>query len=197
MREPIVISGPLQEPINLAEVKEHCRIDGTEEDSLLESYIASAREYLEYRTSRTIHEKVLELSLDEWPEYRRPIILPYATPLNAVLSFAYTDSSGSEFSWNSFVEDRVSLPGKVLPQKNTSYPSVELTPSNGIRIRYRAGLKLGEVPSQSVKIALLMLVAGMYENRESEGMESGRFGEYKPSYGVEAFIGRLQISYAT
>ena len=44
-----VITAPTSEPITLAEAKAQCRVDGTDEDTLITSLIGAARQY----TTRT------------------------------------------------------------------------------------------------------------------------------------------------
>lgn len=47
--------------LTLERIREHCRIDGTEEDSLLEQYLYAAKETLKAQTCRNWYEKDVEI----------------------------------------------------------------------------------------------------------------------------------------
>ncbi|AOF89273.1 phage gp6-like head-tail connector family protein [Sinorhizobium sp. RAC02] len=59
---------PLAEPITLAEVKAHLRLETSDEDALLAALIRAAREHLEGQTGLCLIVRPLRLYLDDWPE---------------------------------------------------------------------------------------------------------------------------------
>jgi uncharacterized phiE125 gp8 family phage protein len=59
---------PLAEPVTLADLKAHLRIDVNDEDALLESLIRVARAHLEAVTGTALMPRGLRLVLDDWPE---------------------------------------------------------------------------------------------------------------------------------
>lgn len=200
--EPTLISGPTSEPITVVEAKAQCRIDTSDlsQDSLLDIYIAAARDYVEWRAGITIHEQTLEWALDYWPyeNFQGAIVLPRATPLIAIVSIKYVDKDGTETTWatNQYVGDTRSKPGSVAPVYGVAFPSFTPRPSSAVRIQYRAGIEtaspITEAPAK-IKIPVLMLVAGMFENRESELVPDRSGVDFiAAKYGVEAFIDRLQ-----
>jgi len=201
MFEPLVITPPIKEPISLAEAKLQCRVDGSTEDALLSLFIAAARNYIEWRTARTIHETTLEYVLDSWPGTDR-IVLPRATPLIEIVSVKYKDSVAAETTWTptEYVEDKDFTPGALVLGYGLSWPSFTQYPVSPIRIRYKAGLATAspEVEaSDAIKYPALLLVAGMYENRESENItDRGNLQKLASDYGVEAFLSRLTGDYA-
>ncbi len=175
MPDPIVIVEPSLEPITPVEAKDHCHIDtaDTGQDALLGVFIRVAREYIEWRCGITAHEKTLELPLDC---FDGPCIeLPRATPLNAVLSVKYRDSAGTETTLDSsnYVTSAGSVRklGRIALAYGMTWPSFTPYPLDAVRIRYTAGIAVTSPitePSATIKQACGLLVAGMYENRESE-----------------------------
>lgn len=213
MITPRVVFPPAVEVVSLDEAKLHCKVDGTEEDALFGIYIPAARQYFEDAAQYSIHEQTLEISLDRWPYFSSRnyqsgfnpgvgsfIELPRATPLIDITSIGYFDSSGNLFTMDpsGYVVDTYSMPGRVYLQVNTQWPSVILAAANGIVIRYRAGLATAlpiADPGGAIKLPILMLVAGMYANRESETWEDNRatlIAAISMRYGVEAFIARVR-----
>jgi uncharacterized phiE125 gp8 family phage protein len=201
MFEPLVIVPPIKDPVSLTEAKAQCRIDGSTEDALLGIFIAAARDYVEWRTSRTIHDTTLEYVLDGWPGTDR-IALPRATPLIEIVSVKYKDSAENETTWSptEYLANTDAVPGELALAYGKSWPSFTPSPVSPIRIRYRAGKATGspEVEAaDAIKYAVLLLVGGMYENRESENIaDRGVLSKLAADYGVEAFLARLIADYA-
>jgi uncharacterized phiE125 gp8 family phage protein len=63
----IDLSPPLAEPLTLAEVRAHLRLDTEDEDALLVSLITVAREHLERETGLVLAGRAFRLCLDTWP----------------------------------------------------------------------------------------------------------------------------------
>jgi len=56
-----VLTAPAVEPLSLSEVKLHCRVDASDEDTLLTALIVAAREYAEQLTGRAFITRTYEL----------------------------------------------------------------------------------------------------------------------------------------
>ncbi len=59
-----LLTGPALEPVSLADVKAHLRIDGDDEDALLTAAIVSARVHVEAATRRVLIEQAWRIYLD-------------------------------------------------------------------------------------------------------------------------------------
>ena len=194
---PKVIAGPSLEPVSIGEVKLHARIDGVTENSLLDIYIQAAREYFEDHACYTVHQQTLEVTLDAWP-CREYIELPRATPLIAVTSVIYYAGDGTPTTWapSSYEVATDTVPGRIYLPVNGSWPSSDLRRQNSVRIRYTAGIAVSSPMTEAsgaVKLPILMLVAGMYENRESETFTNqASVQAVSMRYGVESFIARIR-----
>lgn len=202
MIEPKVIIPPFKEPVTLAEVRAQCRLDisYTAEDAALGLFIAAAREYVEWRTARTIHDTTLEYVMDTWPG-ENYIELPRATPLIEIESVYYKNSLGVDALWapSLHIADTDSMPGRLVLGYGEPWPSFSPYPVSPIRLRYRAGIDSNspEVEAtDAVKYPMLLLVAAMYENREGENVSSvGFISKASIDYGIEPFIQRLVVEH--
>jgi uncharacterized phiE125 gp8 family phage protein len=156
-----VITAPAVEPVSLATAKLHLRVDGTDEDTLITSYIQSAREKGEAVSRRAFITQTLEVILDEWPDDL--LALPRA-PLQSVTSVKYLDEAGVEHTWTDYQVDARSTPGQLYFK---SLPGGSLYPSGAIAIRFVAGYGSADtsVP-QPIKNAILTAVAYWFEHRE-------------------------------
>lgn len=211
--QPILVTGPTLEPVELAEAKAHCKIEHDAEDALVSAWITAAREYFEERTGLTLHETTWELRLDDWPS--SPFALPRAAPLwlDPVTGLPdvtayYRDSDGLETQWTDFVVDAPPVsnvwrripPARIAPAYGELFPSFTPYPIAPIRFRYKAGLAASSpqiYPAASVRTAILLLVGGFNENRESEVLQDGRAIEtIALRYGVEVFILMHKVTYA-
>ena len=195
--EPNVISGPVKEPISATEAKLHTRADYTTDDTLYTIWIAAARDYVESQASITVHEKTLEITLDRWPIGDR-IHLPRATPLIAVTSVIYYDTTGAPTTWTAaeYIADTDSKVGGIVLADGQSWPSTSLLPANGIRIRYRAGIATTSPETDTpakIKYPVLLLVNGFDRNRSAEtAPDRQTMAMISLRFGVESFIERLR-----
>ena len=60
----ILLSGPVGEPLSLAEAKSWLRVDGSDEDALIQSLISSARKAVEAATNRLLITQQWRVTLD-------------------------------------------------------------------------------------------------------------------------------------
>lgn len=205
LQEVNEITGPTTEPIDLTDVTTHSNItvaSGPQEAAINTIFIPAARQYLEDRTGRTFHQKTLEWLLSNFPEFGKPIRLRLATPLIAIESVKYKDSSGDESTWDAsnYIADTDSKVGRLVPAYNVPYPYPILYPSWPIKIRGTAGIAttspITDAPA-AVKYPLCMLTAAMWENREAENIpERAVMDTLSFKYGVEAYISILKREYA-
>jgi uncharacterized phiE125 gp8 family phage protein len=62
-----LVTGPALEPVTLDEAKAQCRVDGSDEDTLITALILAAREYCQDFQNRAYITQVYDLWLDGWP----------------------------------------------------------------------------------------------------------------------------------
>ena len=163
-----LVTGPATEPVTTAEAKSHMRIDISDDDTLIDSYIAAARYYIEGRTRRALVAQTWDYTLEEFPT--DAIELPIQ-PVSSVSYVNYVNSSGSTVSW----ADTSTSPetpywtlttdgprSKIIPNYNLTWPTIR-SHGNAITVRFVAGYST--LPSD-IKQAVLLLVSHFYEMRE-------------------------------
>ena len=158
------ITGPATEPISLVDAKAHCHA-GDDEDTLIQIYIAAAREHAEFVTGRRFITQTVEKVLDAFPSQN--IELP-GSPIQSITSVKYLEAvAGAETTMpgSDYVLDKDSEPGWLIPAYGTSWPATYAT-ALAVRVRYVAGwASAAEVPA-NIRYALLLGVGEAYQNRE-------------------------------
>lgn len=157
-----VITPPAAEPISLIEAKLHLRVDSSDEDALITSLIASAREGAEHLTGRALMAQTLELALDGFPG---AIKLPMP-PLVSVTSVTYVDLVGvaQTLPDTDYTVDSYSEPARIVPAYGVCcWPSTRCQ-ANAVLVRYQAGYDA--VPDQ-IKSWMLLRIGMLYEQRQA------------------------------
>lgn len=157
------ITPPAVEPVSLETAKLHLRLDHNADDTLITSYIESARELGEGLARRAFITQTLELVLDAFPA-NGVLKLP-RPPLQSVTSVKYFDSDAAEQTWTDYVVDERSEPGCLIFR---STPSAALLESGAVVVRFVAGYgsTADKVPNAFVQ-GILLSVGHWYENREA------------------------------
>lgn len=164
---PGIVIAPTAEPVSLAEIKAHLRVDETADDELLNELVQGAREHVEDITRRAIMTQTWDFVLHEFP--RKPYIkLPYGN-LQSVTSMTYKDSDGVVTTLTQgtdyLVETNGEQCGRIVLPCSGSWPSAVFYSSNPICIRYSCGWTSAAAVPKKIKTAIKMIVADMYEGR--------------------------------
>lgn len=201
-----VVSGPTEEPVTLAEAKQHCRVDSTDDDGLIAGYILAARMHIEGDIRRPIASRLYSFTADYgWPMRNgcTEIELPYP-PLQAVRSVAYVDGSGvaQTLAAANYTVQTNTPRGTITPAYNVAWPDVRSVPEC-VTVRFIAGYTdftdtttspnstvTGEGVPDDLRMALLLLIGHWYENRESVVM--GQAVNELPM-AVEAIISKYRV----
>lgn len=159
-----LITAPSAEPVSLETAKLHLRVDYSTDDTLIASYIKTARELGEGLARRSFVTETWELVQDDFPA--DGILKLPRPPLQSVSSVKYLDENAVEYTWTDYVVDARSEPGVI---SFNSTPSVTLYDSGAVAVRFVAGYgNASDVPSSIVQ-AILLTVGFWYENREAIG----------------------------
>jgi uncharacterized phiE125 gp8 family phage protein len=160
-----VVTPPATEPITLAEMKLHSRIDGNDDDALINTLITAARMQIEQMASHRMVTQTLALSIDDLPDSG---ILYLEGPVQSVSSIQYYDLDGDLQTWGNelYQVDITSNPGRVMPAYDEDWPDY-LDDYNSIVVTYVAGCgNANEVPA-ILKQAIKLLVGYWYNQREA------------------------------
>lgn len=176
-----ITTGPATEPVVLAEARDHCRIDSSDEDGLLAGYIIAAREHCERETGRLFMTQSLQLTFDgDWPACMRTgdamILLPMP-PAVSVASIQYVDTAGTTqtLAADQYRFTQGDLFGAIKPAYGVTWPTVR-SQDDAITVAFTAGYgsNPGDVPA-AIRQAILLLVAHWFNNREAVAI--GQFTE--------------------
>lgn len=160
------------EIITVDDAAEFMRAEFSEsEETLIESLITASRLLCEEYLFRRIGVQTVELRDRGFPVNNAPIILP--APLISVTSIKYLDSNNDEQTLDEddyIVSD--SAPGLITSV--SSWPDTS-DAGDSLRIEFSVGYSdpgespmLSEALPKTIKIAMLMQIADMYENREAQ-----------------------------
>lgn len=175
------LTGPAAEPVTRDEAKAWSRIDTAFDDSLIDALIKRAREHCEAITRSQFITATYALLMDGFPTACRPdvyrvterregtdIVLP-RPPLVSVQSITYLDEAGATqtVTASDYVLSTYDAPGRIALANGKTWPST-LCQLNAVTIAYTAGYgaTATEVP-ESIKLAMSLLIAHWYENREA------------------------------
>jgi uncharacterized phiE125 gp8 family phage protein len=159
-----LVTAPAAEPISLAEVKLHLRIDDNADDVLLGALITTARQHAEHDTRRALVTQTRKLVLDQFP--LDVITLDHA-PVSAVTSVLYIDTDGVEQTLDAgaYKLDKITEPCRLVPAYGTSWPATRAE-INAVSITYTCGYGAPEGVPESIKRWMLLRIGALYENRE-------------------------------
>lgn len=145
-----------EKPVSLAEAKAQCRVDGNDEDALINRLIGMATEQAETRTGRVLVTQKLRYTLDAFPVDSLEVPCP---PLVSVEAVSYLDAAGQRVTLAGTEYDVVTdeLIGRLLPAWGKSWPSGRTAPGS-VRVDFTAGYGgAGAVPESICSWILLAI----------------------------------------
>jgi len=156
----VTVTGPSSELVTLDEARKHLRVDSTDEDDMILSWIIAARQYCEAVTKRSFGVQSYRWKIDSFPSDRY-LLFPMS-PLVSVTSISYQDTNGDLQTFSDYIVNVDSVPGQIYLDYDAYWPSIYDMPS-AVTILFTAGY----APAM-VKTAIKMLVADFYQNRETK-----------------------------
>lgn len=148
-----LIAPPGEEPVTLAEAKAFCRIDGSDEDALVNALIAAARLQVESLTGRALITQTWRLTMACAPRLVELPVIPVAALVAA--------------------PDGAVLQGDAV---------LLVEPVDELTVDYAAGYGAAADVPGDLKQAVLTLVAYWYENRDAVTMPPLGFDRLIASY---------------
>ena len=155
--------------LTLADAKAHLRVDGSEEDALIASYVTAAIANLDGRDGwlgRALGEQAWELRLSSFCGNTIEVPLP---PLIEVETLSYYDTDNTLQTLPLADYDVIGAGGfgkaRIVLKAGRSWPGIASGDEN-IMVRFRAGYPADNVPAPIVT-AIKRMVADLYENRQT------------------------------
>lgn len=154
---------PSVEPVTLAEAKLHCKVDSTDDDTLITALISAARQQAEHRTNRALITQQWEYTLESFPAR---IELPMPA-LVSVQSVKYLDDNGAlQTLANTEYQVVISeLVGYIQPAYGKSWPSCRVQPDSVVAA-FTCGYGNAAAVPNSIKAWMLMAISTLYGQRE-------------------------------
>jgi len=163
----------------------HSRIANSDIDNgVVQGFILAAREYVETATKRKIAQQQWLLTVDEFPgrqvdDYRPPtwrygiFRLPFP-PLISVDQVQYIDpgvTGGQPFALTTlsptmWMFDNKTEPGRLAPAPFQVWPATNPLAFQAVQITFTCGFMSADFVPASLKLAIKLLAAHFYENRE-------------------------------
>jgi len=165
----ITVTQPTEEPVSYQEAKDYLRLGLDQEQTLIESYITSAREFCEKYQNKTYLTTVYKYVTDD---VAFPIVLPNP-PIQSVEKIEFQKRDGTITEWDNtnYVVDTSGRFGVIRPAESYELPE-NLASVNTLQITYTAGNTSTAEVSERVKNAIKLLVSHWYENRVPVSMNT-------------------------
>jgi uncharacterized phiE125 gp8 family phage protein len=162
----VMTSGPLAEPVSIAEAKAHMRIDSSAEDALIASLIVTSRLHIEAALGLALLTQAWSYFVDAWPRSREIVL-----PLKPVQSIATVRVWAQDGTSQTVPPDAYTLDGEGNPPRlvlsRSAAPPAPGRSASGIEIAFSAGYgDAGTDVPAPIRQALVLLVAHWFENRE-------------------------------
>lgn len=179
--------GPVNLPIDLADVKDHLRISSsdTQHNTLLTRHINAAAEQVEQDTGRTAIRATFVQSLDEFEDE----ILLHRGPLQSVSSVTYYDTDGVQQTLSTDIYGVDTARGMVHRKIDQQWPATNRE-RNNVAITFVAGYAevAANVP-RLIQEAMLMQIGAWFFDPM---MENEMRAPWTSAY--ERLIGRIMRS---
>ncbi|QXE85974.1 hypothetical protein KP003_16665 [Geomonas nitrogeniifigens] len=197
-----LITPPAAEPINVTQVEAQMRLQLGDIDFLGETgpvglFISAVRQKAEAVTRRALVTQVWELVLDGFPRGRDPLEVPLP-PLQSVESITYVDTTGAAQTLDASLYRVESdsapncQPGQILPAYGQQWPAT-LDDVGVVRVRFTAGYGTVDAVPEAIKQWMLINVANLYENRESETVANGKLTMVDLSTLADSLLADLRV----
>jgi uncharacterized phiE125 gp8 family phage protein len=155
--------------LDLQEVKDHLRVDHSEDDALIQGMIDAVHRHFEGPAGtlgRTFLTQTWTGRLDEWPCYGKAIEIPLP-PLITVDQVRYVDAAGATqiLASDQYQTQRIGdQPARLWPAFGVSWPSVRCQP-DAIEVDFTAGYGGPAALPENARAAFLLMIADLYDNR--------------------------------
>ncbi len=180
----VLLTPPAAEPLSLAEVKLHLKVDTATDDALIANVIVAARQAAEEHGALALVAQGWRLRLDAfpgralgwWDGWREgsvapagagAIVLPRPPLLSVSAVRTYDDADvATVMPAADYFVDTAAWPGRVVLRTAKTWPSTSLRPAGGIEIDFNAGFGAdGSAVPWAIRQGLLTHIAWLYQNR--------------------------------
>ena len=170
-----VVTAAVEEPVTLAEAKNHLRVTITEDDSWLDSLAVAARRRAESFCGRQFITQTFDYWLDRFPAAGQ-IELP-RPPLQSITSIQYQDTNDATQTFAASKYQALTYdaaPGVIDLDWGESWP-VTYDKADAVVIRFVAGYGLAQSVPEEIKAAIKLFIEYEYDRPEDRfGVQGSR-----------------------
>jgi len=168
-----VTTAPTAEPVTLSEAKDYTKVEVSDDDTLINDLITSARLYVENYTRRALITQTITMKID----WHFPHVIELLPDLQSVTaaSFTYVDSNGdtTQVPTATYTVDTTSDPGRVYLAYNQTWPTVRMQ-RQAISVVFVTGYgDNGSSVPEPIRTAIKMMVTYHYETRQPHAQAIG------------------------
>ena len=200
-----LVTPPAEEPVSLAEAKQHLRVDGGDDDLLIGSLITAARQAAETKTGRQLITARWKLLLDAFPgplmqsasgaSFSLPghAILLAKCPVQSVVSIEYLDMNGTTqvMPSSDYVLDAACEPARLTPAFGKTWPPT-LPQMGAVSVTFDAGYGTASAVPEGLKSWIKLRVGSLYGHREEMSVLSR--GRIDPLPFVDGLLDGFKVS---
>jgi uncharacterized phiE125 gp8 family phage protein len=181
---------PAETPITLAEVKAHCRVDFSDDDTLIGSYLAAAVDKLD--ATGELGRAIVTQTWQQWMPAVSGRVRLEVGPAISLSAVDYYDSDGV-LQTDTLTNYDTQLAGDFVtvgPKTGFAWPSTQSRP-DAIRLTYTAGYGAAADVPGTIKQALMLLVGHWYETRRA----ASEVKMYDLPMGVDSLLGVERVGW--
>lgn len=168
----VIVTDVTDEPVDLADLKAHLRVDVADDDALIEGMALAARRLVERYTGRRLMPRIEKLLLDRFPPVKE-LLIP-AAPISSIDSIVYLDQEGNQTTFDSsfYVTDARGPLGLVALKYGVIWPILGSLrrPVNAVEVQFHSGYADATKVPEELQLAIKLLTGHFYENREATTM---------------------------
>lgn len=160
-----VIRPPTEPAVSLDTAKAHLRMDGNDEDALVQRLVQVATQQVEQLCHRTLLSQGFALTLDRFPAWNTPILIP-RPPLQSIDSIQYVGQDGADYSLADYALFKNTQYTDLCPSYGGLWP-ITRAQRGAVRIEFTAGYGTADdIPAPLIQ-AILLLVGHLDQSREA------------------------------
>lgn len=167
MLNPVLVTPPDDTPISVAEARQHCRIDGSDDDALLVALIEAATAHLDGWDGILGRCLMTQTWRQDFPGFAARLRLPLR-PVQSIASIKYLDRNNAEQTLDPSVYTFRADPQGVYVELNPdqAWPNTAARP-DAVSVTFVAGYEDATKVPAPIKQAMLLMIGHWYENREA------------------------------
>lgn len=166
--EPVLVSAPAVLPVSREECKLHLKVDWSDEDGLIDIYLAAAVGHLDGAHGWLGRSIVAQTWSQQFDQFERRLLLDVA-PVTSIVSVVYEDGANVPQTVPALSYELVN--GGSSPEvrflDDFTFPAVGAD-IPVVKVSFVSGYGNDTEAPPAIKVAILLMVGDMYQSREAK-----------------------------